>query len=256
MAKDDAVFEPVLDDDNFIAGFSSKFGGVSKGVYKGLNLGLHIGDEISAVLENREILRANLGAKKLVFMEQIHSNNVTIIDDLKFLESENLGEFANPKIYKNTKTTLNLPKCDAIITNLQRIAIAVMVADCMPVLVVGKHSVAAIHAGRVGLMKYIVSKSLNLMKERFGESEFRVFVGPFIGGNCYEIGNLNLGEFERFKKDNKFSLKKALLSELKSFEKGIISLEISDICSHCDERFYSYRKDAITGRFAGVVMIK
>lgn len=217
-------FKFVLDN----ALFTTRYGGVSKGIYESLNLGLHVGDDEKDVLQNREILRSSLGLKKLIFMKQIHGDNVEIL--------------------KNEDQIL--ASCDAVITNLKNIGLCVMVADCMPVLLVSKEAVGVAHAGRAGIIKKITSKTINLMREKFNASEIKVIVGPHIGGNCYEIGELNLGEFNKFVKNSKFDMKKALLDELKSIPN--LRIEISKICTHCDENYFSYRRDKDSGRFAGV----
>ncbi|NLK66030.1 MAG: peptidoglycan editing factor PgeF [Campylobacteraceae bacterium] len=208
--------------------FTTKQGGVSKGVYESLNLGLHVGDNAKDVLQNREILRQSLGLKKLVFMEQIHSNHVEILKD------ENQA----------------LSPCDAVITNLKNIGLCAMVADCMPILLVSDSVVAAVHAGRAGIIQKITSKTINLMREKFNAGDIKVIVGPHIKGSCYEIGNLDLGEFNKFVKNSKFDMKEALLDELKDIPN--LSVQISEICTHCDENYFSYRSEKTTGRFVGV----
>ena len=71
-----------IDNDKVIAGFTTKFGGVSKGVYESLNLAYHVGDDKLKVEQNREILSHKIKAKKLIFMEQIHSDIVQNLSDI------------------------------------------------------------------------------------------------------------------------------------------------------------------------------
>lgn len=213
-------------------GFTDRFGGVSSRAYESLNLAYHVGDDREKVRQNREILRSNLGVKKLVFMEQIHSGKVEILKDE------------------------NLPPCDAVITNLKGVGLCVMVADCMPILVAGKTSVAAVHAGRAGITKKILTKTLNLMSKNFGETQFEIYTGAFIQGSCYEISSLDLGEFNIYKNGKNFDMKKALEAEIKAQKTYKFNkIEISNVCTHCNNRYFSYRRDNITGRFCGYIYI-
>ncbi|AQW82860.1 peptidoglycan editing factor PgeF [Campylobacter pinnipediorum] len=236
MGKSRQLFEFVLNDKNIIAGFSTRFGGVSDGVYSCLNLGLHTGDNTYNVLKNREVLRNFLCLQKLIFVNQIHSDEVKILKD----KEQILGD------------------CDGIITNLKNIGICVMVADCSPILIYdSKNSViACIHAGRQGVIKKILTKCVIKMQENFNSnvSDLSVFVGPNIKGSCYEIGDLDLKEFNEFKIGNKFDMNLALKNELISL--GVNDFSFNNTCAHCDNRYFSYRRDKITGRFAGIIALR
>ncbi|AQW81243.1 multi-copper polyphenol oxidoreductase laccase [Campylobacter pinnipediorum subsp. pinnipediorum] len=236
MGKSRQLFEFVLNDKNIIAGFSTRFGGVSDGAYSCLNLGLHTGDNTYNVLKNREVLRNFLCLQKLIFVNQIHSDEVKILKD----KEQILGD------------------CDGIITNLKNIGICVMVADCSPILIYdSKNSViACIHAGRQGVIKKILTKCVIKMQENFNSnvSDLSVFVGPNIKGSCYEVGDLDLKEFNEFKIGNKFDMNLALKNELISL--GVNDFSFNNTCAHCDNRYFSYRRDKITGRFAGIIALR
>lgn len=238
MGKSGSNFITLLDTNDVFACFTTKFGGVSKGEFSWLNLAFHTGDDPNLVLENRKILAKslNIDYKNLIFMDQIHSDEVEICDE----------------IYKIP------PKCDAIITNKKSLALCVMVADCSPVLLYDKNKkiISAIHAGRAGVCKKILTKTFLKMRDKFGcdARDLVAFVGPNIKRDCYEVKNLDLKEFNKFKFENKFNLNLALKEEMSNL--GINEFYFSDICTHCDDRFYSYRRDGKTGRFAGVIMLK
>ena len=221
-----------IDDERLIAGFTTKFGGVSSKEYESLNLATHVCDDPRKVSKNREILTSKISAKKLIFMEQIHSNLVYVVDDF------------------NQK----LPPCDGVITDIKGLALCVMVADCSPVLIYDKaqDKIAAVHAGRAGIVQKIISKSIEKMNSN--PKNLSVIIGPNISKNCYEIKKLDLGEFNRFIKDSKFDMNLAIKDELE--ELGVDNYKFLNICSHCDNRFYSYRKNGVTGRFAGFIMLK
>ena len=216
-------------------GFSSRFGGVSKAPFDTLNLGFHTGDETAAVAKNRELLKREIKAGSLVFMEQIHSDYVLEVT------SENLSDFA--------KTA---PKCDALFTRLLNVGLCVMVADCAPIIVSDSKQgiIAAIHAGRAGVCAKILSKCVLKMKSE--PKDLKIIIGAHIKGSCYEIGDMNLGEFNAYKNGGFFDITAALRAEINAL--GATNYEISEICSHCDKNYFSYRRDGKTGRFAGWVI--
>ena len=216
-------------------GFSSRFGGVSKAPFDTLNLGFHTGDAAAAVAKNRELLKREIKAHSLVFMEQIHSDYVLEVT------SENLSDFA--------KTA---PKCDALFTRLLNVGLCVMVADCAPIIVSDSKQgiIAAIHAGRAGVCAKILSKCVLKMKSE--PKDLKIIIGAHIKGSCYEIGDMNLGEFNAYKNGGFFDITAALRAEINAL--GATNYEISEICSHCDKNYFSYRRDGKTGRFAGWVI--
>ena len=216
-------------------GFSSRFGGVSKAPFDTLNLGFHTGDAAAAVAKNRELLKREIKASSLVFMEQIHSDYVLEVT------SENLSDFA--------KTA---PKCDALFTRLLNVGLCVMVADCAPIIVSDEKQgiIAAIHAGRAGVCAKILSKCVLAMKSE--PKDLKIIIGAHIKGSCYEIGDMNLGEFNAYKNGGFFDITAALRAEINAL--GATNYEISEICSHCDKNYFSYRRDGKTGRFAGWII--
>lgn len=216
-------------------GFSSRFGGVSKAPFDTLNLGFHTGDAAAAVAKNRELLKREIKAGSLVFMEQIHSDYVLEVT------SENLSDFA--------KTA---PKCDALFTRLLNVGLCVMVADCAPIIVSDEKQgiIAAIHAGRAGVCAKILSKCVLKMKSE--PKDLKIIIGAHIKGSCYEIGDMNLGEFNAYKNGRFFDITAALRAEINAL--GATNYEISEICSHCDKNYFSYRRDGKTGRFAGWII--
>ena len=216
-------------------GFSSRFGGVSKAPFDTLNLGFHTGDAAAAVAKNRELLKREIKAHSLVFMEQIHSDYVLEVT------SENLSDFA--------KTA---PKCDALFTRLFDVGLCVMVADCAPIIVSDEKQgiIAAIHAGRAGVCAKILSKCVAQMKSE--PKDLKIIIGAHIKGSCYEIGDMNLGEFNAYKNGGFFDITAALRAEINAL--GATNYEISEICSHCDKNYFSYRRDGKTGRFVGWII--
>lgn len=207
------------------------------------NLAYHVNDDKQNVDRNREVLAKKLGYKHedLVYMNQIHGNNVVIVD-------ENLPKF--------------IDQADAIITASKNLPLMVMVADCIPILIHDKNKnvIAAIHAGRNSTFLKIAQITVQKMIENFDcqVKDIEVFMGPSIQKCCYEVNeeleNIVKTSFgQEFVSDRYIDLQginKNLLNEI-----GIKNIKISDICTKCSNQpYFSYRKDKNCGRFAGIIM--
>ena len=232
------ILDVVFESERLKLGFTTRFGGVSEDAYESLNLGDHVGDLPQNVAKNREILAAALDIApfNLKFMRQIHSNRVEI---LRNLDDE-------------------LPPCDGVITALRGIALCVLVADCSPVLIADERRgvVAAVHAGRAGVTGKICTNAVNLMASGFGceAGDLRVFVGANIKARNYEVGELDLAEFNRYKKEGKFDMEAALRDEFTAL--GVERVEFDPRCTFETQGLFSYRRDGVTGRFCGFAMNK
>ena len=232
------ILDVVFESECLKLGFTTRFGGVSDGAYEGLNLAGHVGDQPANVAKNREILAEQIGVApdNLKFMNQIHSNRVEI---LRNFDDE-------------------LPPCDGVITALRGVALCVLVADCSPVLIADERRgvVAAVHAGRAGVTGKICTNAVNLMASEFGceVGELRVFVGANIKARNYEVGELDLGEFNRYKNGGKFDMEAALQDEFAAL--GVKRVEFDPRCTLEMQGLFSYRRDGVTGRFCGFAMNK
>ena len=232
------ILDVVFESERLKLGFTTRFGGVSEDAYESLNLGDHVGDLPQNVAKNREILAAALGIApfNLKFMRQIHSNRVEILRDI---DDE-------------------LPPCDGIITALRGVALCVLVADCSPVLIAdeGRGVVAAVHAGRAGVTGKICTNAVKLMASEFGceAGDLRVFIGANIKARNYEVGELDLTEFNRYKNSGKFDMEAALRDEFTAL--GVGRAEFDPRCTFETGELFSYRRDGVTGRFCGFIMNK
>ncbi|MBQ3674268.1 MAG: laccase domain-containing protein, partial [Campylobacter sp.] len=105
--------------------------------------------------------------------------------------------------------------------------------------------------GRAGVTQKIVTKTAIKMSEIYGTKicDLSVIVGTNIKGECYEVRDLDLGEFNAFKRGDKFDMNLALKAEFS--ELGIKKFKFSKFCTHCENSLYSYRRDGVTGRFCG-----
>ncbi len=201
-------------------------------MYESLNLALHVGDDPAAVDANRTVI----GAAQ--FMNQVHGAEIRVIDSI----------------------TNEIPTCDGLITTTPNLALAVMVADCIPLLLISKEAVGAIHVGRAGLVNRIAFKAVQQMRS-LGAIELHAVLGPSICGSCYEVPFQMqqdvIAEHPRaFATTRKgtpgLDLAKALIADLVSVG---VSYEASTICNFEDELYFSHRRQNPTGRFAGVVSL-
>ena len=184
-----------------VHGFSTRRGGVSrlansrpasatgKDLNLGLNIGLNIGkrkgDSRRNVAENRRRLLARLDAKEmqLVTQRQIHSDLIHVLD---------ASSPGSPLAFPSTG--------DGMVTDRSGLLLSVVVADCLPVLLVDikQRVVAALHCGWRGTVRRIAQKGVGLMKQTFGsrDRDLRAAIGPGIQVCCYRVGEEVRDEFE------------------------------------------------------------
>ena len=179
--------------------------------------------------------------KDLVYMNQVHGNNVVIVD------------INSPKLIDN---------CDGLITKEKNLPLMVMVADCIPILFFDEIQgvIAVAHAGRNSTFLKIAQITANKMMNELGchPNNIKVIMGPSIHTCCYEVSDelvqivkTSFGEkFCKGKNIDLHGINVMLLEEV-----GIRNIRISEVCTKCsDEPFFSYRKDNKTGRFAGIIV--
>ena len=171
---------------NLKHGFFNSSGGKSKGIYQSLNCGPGSKDLSINVKKNLEVVKKKISnsAKNIFLLNQIHSNKLVYID----------------YNYKLTKK----PKADAVITNQKNLPIAVLTADCVPILIYDnkKRIVAAIHAGWKGVYKGITDKVIKFMvKKGCSLKNITAVIGPSISVKNYEVKDDFMKKF--IKKDKK-----------------------------------------------------
>ena len=216
--------------------FSARHGGVSQGEFGSLNFGDHVGDTALAVENNRKILKKLLSQVSPIFMNQVHGNEVIEVDS-----------------NSNSPVT-----ADALITRQAGLPLAVLCADCLPILIKGSKIVGAIHAGRRGILNGIIAETISRMRALGGDNLVAT-IGPAICSRCYEV-DLPMyldaishdAELATNTETHCLDLKRAARSQL-SFQ----GVEVSDIeiCTAHDSNFFSYRRDGITGRNVGVIVL-
>ena len=174
-------------------GFFDKKGGKSTGIYKSLNCGIGSSDSKKNVLNNLKVVckKINCSSKNLILLNQIHSNKFYFIN----------------KNYKFKKKKLN---GDALITNVKKIALGVIVADCVPVFIYDKNLkiISAIHAGWKGVYKEIIKKVVKfLIKKGSNTKNLVAVIGPSISEKSYEVQKDFKSKFLKKDKQSKFFFK-------------------------------------------------
>ncbi|WP_019204264.1 peptidoglycan editing factor PgeF [Tsukamurella sp. 1534] len=225
---------------------TTRAGGASKAPYDTFNLGDHVGDDPAAVAANRLRLEREIGVAPghVVWMEQIHSRNVTVVD----------GPRAEP-----------VEATDALVTNVPGLALAVLTADCVPILLSDDEAgvLAAVHAGRVGARIGIVPKTIEAMiglgakPERIG-----AFLGPAASGAKYEVPAAMAADVEEHlpgsrcrteKGTDGVDLRAGIRRQLQDL--GVAAVAEDPRCTISDPTLFSHRRGAPTGRLASVIWI-
>lgn len=238
-------------------GFLGRRGGAGAGVFAALNLSVSGGDERDIVERNRKTAWTALALPRPPLIPvQVHGNDVVTVN------AANLDRFmADP------------PRADALITALKGQPLAILTADCLPVVVVDRRTpaLAVVHAGWRGTVRSILWRTLLTMFEEFGtQSEDCVAaIGPSIAGPCYEVGE---DVREAFVKGLPYGrdvltpasaghwwadLKEANRRQLLDGRIPAAQVAVSTACTHCDpERYFSARRDRPqTGRQATVAVL-
>jgi polyphenol oxidase len=225
------------------AGCTARPGGSSAAPFAELNLGDHVGDDIAAVAANRALLAqaAGVAPDHLLFLRQVHGREVAVAE----------GPWAGPA-----------PAADAAVTRTEGLALAVLVADCVPVLLADPAAgvVGVAHAGRQGLVAGVVGAAVAAMRD-LGARTVTARVGPSVCGRCYEVP-------EQMAQDVAARVPAARSTTswgtpALDVAAGVLSQLAAccdDVrwwpaCTREDEGLYSFRRSATTGRFAGVVRL-
>ncbi len=230
--------------------FTTRKGGKSQKPFDGFNLGLHVGDNPVCVNDNRELLGDALpGVNQIIWLNQIHSCNVVKVDD----------------------SFSGVPDADASVTRKKGIALAIMTADCLPVLLAADDGsvVGAAHCGWRGLAGGVLKNSVESMD--ISPDRISAWLGPCIGPSAFEVGEIVREFFFRLNPqsercfkvqppkngENKYLADLPALAEMELKRLGVTKVISSGLCTYSDgERFFSYRREQITGRMASLVWIR
>lgn len=227
---------------------TTRAGGVSEPPYESFNLAFHVGDAAERVYRNRRRLLAMAGVHRVQWLDQEHGRRV---------------------LAASTRSVVNGPfNADASWTAERDLGLAVLVADCVPVLLanVDASLVGVVHCGWRGTVAGVVEATLEALPESPGR--LVAWLGPGVCGDCYEVGSdvrdalgaderevvlveqeSACGDVRKWRMD----LPALILGRLQRC--GVARIIPSSLCTVCDSRFYSYRRDGRTGRFAALIWL-
>lgn len=225
---------------------TTRLGGVSKAPFDSFNLGDHVGDDPVAVSANRKRLAdaTGLGQDGVVWMNQVHGDRVVVVDG------------PGPTVHET----------DGLVTTKPRLALAVVTADCVPVLMADARAgvIAAVHAGRVGAQQGIVARAVERMLSVGARvADISVLLGPAVSGRNYEVPDAMAADVEAVLPGSRtttsrgtsgLDLRAGIARQLKAL--GITAVDVDPRCTVADQKLFSHRRNAPTGRLASLVWME
>lgn len=229
--------------------FTDRWGGVSAVPYEELNLGGAVGDDPAAVLANRALAAKSLGLEpdRVVWMNQVHGRDVAVVD----------GPWGADAV---------VPSVDAVVTARRGLALAVLTADCAPVLLADPVAgvAAAAHAGRPGLVAGVVPAAVEAMVSLGAEpGRITARTGPAVCGRCYEVPAGMRDDVAEAVPAARAATSwgtpavdvvAGVCAQLA--EVGVVDVLRSPVCTLESRDHFSYRRDRVTGRLAGYVWLE
>ena len=226
---------------------TTRAGGVSEPPFDTFNLGDHVGDDPAAVAANRKRLANTIGLAddRIIWMNQVHGDRVMTI--------------AGPRSGAVGDT-------DALVTATPRLALAVVTADCVPLLLADARAgvVAAVHAGRVGAQKGVVVRAVETMLATGARTEdISALLGPAVSGANYEVPEAMAAAVEATLPGSRttssrgtaaLDLRAGIARQLR--ELGIEAIDSDPRCTVDDPMLFSHRRQNPTGRLASLVWME
>ncbi|GAA1052716.1 MAG: peptidoglycan editing factor PgeF [Dietzia sp.] len=224
---------------------TTRRGGVSTGDFDSFNLGDHVGDAPAAVAANRARLARRLGvaASDVVWMDQVHGTRIARV---------------------TRPTGGAVPATDGLVTDRPGLALAVLSADCVPVLAADEEAgvIGAAHAGRKGAVGGIVPSLIGAMTSLGARPErISVLLGPAAAGRHYELPDDLADEVEAALPGSGtrtvdgtagVDLRAGLARQLAGL--GVVRVDTDPRCTIADDSLFSYRRQGRTGRQASVIL--
>ena len=224
--------------------FSTRAGGVSGPPWDGFDLALHVGDDLGAVSANREALRRLAGVDALAFAEQVHGSGVAVV---------------------GSGGPAGASGVDALVTTTPGLAVVVLAADCLPVVLADPAAavVAAAHAGRAGLLAGVLQRTVEALIDCGADAaRTTAVVGPAAGACCDAVPEEMAAEADAVlpgvratTRNGTPSLDLRAGAVLALALAGVSAVRHVDACTIDDPRFYSYRREGVTGRHAGLAWL-
>jgi YfiH family protein len=234
---------------------TTRHGGHSQHGWSSLNLAQHCGDDPAAVTANRELL-----------LEQLRAETGIAVPDVQWL-----SQVHGTRVFHAGDRALTAPQADAAYACDSPLAIAVMTADCLPVLFASSdgHEIAVAHAGWRGLLGGVLEATLASFRAAPGTVS--AWLGPAIGPCHFEVGAevrkaflsharpadhaATYAAFTVAPQPGKWLADLYALARIRLQAVGVVSIHGDALCTVChDARFYSYRKQPVTGRFATLIL--
>ncbi len=223
---------------------TTRLGGTSLGGYAGFNLATHVGDDPAQVEANRALLRHGLKLPaEPCWLDQIHGADC-VDASLRFEQP---------------------PAADAAFADRPGVVCAVLTADCLPILLSDRAGsmVAAVHAGWRGLANGVIPNAVSCLT---AAAELIAWVGPGIGPRHYRVGPDLRERFMTHDSAHERAFQTrpdgdyanlALIAQQQLLQSGVSHVTLSGLCTYEDSaRFYSFRRDAVCGRFASLIWIE
>jgi polyphenol oxidase len=218
--------------------FTSRRGGVSAGPFASLNLGERTDDDPAAVAENHARLQALAGGARLARTSQVHGRDV-----VRHADGDGAG---GPR-----------READGGATRERGVAPVVLTADCLPVALHAPGAVAMVHAGWRGLAAGVLDEGLAALRDLGADGTVVAAIGPGAGPCCYEVGDevrAAFADVPEARAGRHIDLKRIAATRLRAA--GVAEVHDAGLCTMCDERFFSHRRDAgVTGRQGGAAWL-
>ena len=230
----DVLTDPKARSRGWLIAFTGRRGGVSTAPYDSLNLAARVGDKPEPVAENRKRTASVVGFEgdRLALARQVHEADLI---DVGVTDAGVLGE------------------ADGLTVTHPGSVAAILTADCAPVVVASQGSIGVLHAGWRGLVAGVIEAGLEAL-----DGADAAWVGPCIHACCYEVGPEVVEAFtERglpVAAPDRVDPAEAAATVLR--RAGVTNIAVAEECTHCDPRYFSYRRDGVTGRqgaFAGLL---
>ena len=159
-----------------------------------------------------------------------------------------------------------MDETDGLVTTVPRLALAVVTADCVPVLMADARAgvIAAVHAGRVGAAAGIVARALETMVDAGADvADVSVLLGPAVSGRNYEVPEPMAAEVERALPGSRtrtgrgtpgLDLRAGIANQLRGL--GVRAIDVDPRCTVEDRNLFSHRRDKPTGRLASLIWLE
>jgi YfiH family protein len=232
---------------------TNRHGGFSQPPFDSLNLGSHVGDDPTTVKKNREALKIVL-PNEPIWLNQVHGTQV--------IDADCRNDWSD------------VPSADASVTSTPGKVLAIMTADCLPVLLASSDGkvVGAAHAGWRGLAAGVIEQTVALMRSKQTQqaqtqSDIIAYLGPAIGPHAFEVGSevrdifiaqnpASATCFEQLKENGKYLADIYGLATLRLNALGVEQIQGGDECTLQNPDYFSYRRDQQTGRMGSFIWIE